>query len=104
MIPFRSLRGVPGGRPPGPAPRKPSPWVAVLTALAMVVAMTGPVAPASAAPAAGQRRPTPPPAAPRGPAVTGVVARKFHFVKPPIQADRRYVARRTEWPVASAGR
>src|SRR5215471_18261493 len=91
MIPFRVLR-------------KPSPWVAVLTAFATVVAVTGPVAPASAAPVAGRPRPVPPPSAQRGPAVSGVVARKFHFVKLPNQADRRYVARRTAWPAAFAGR
>src|SRR6266568_3644285 len=68
----------------------------VLTAVATVAAMAVPVTPAAATPHPG------PPAITPGPAVTGVVAGKFHFASVPDQADRRYVPTRTAWPATAA--
>ena len=76
-------------------------WLPVLAATAVVL---GVASPASQAAQATQTVPASqaPPGLKLGPAVAGVRAAKFHFVKVPDQANRQFAPSQTAWPAAAA--
>src|SRR5258708_8789290 len=84
MIGFRGVRGRLG--------------LPVVLAGTLALGMATPTVAVAAVVAAVMKPPTPSP----GPAVKGVVDAKPHFVSPPDETRRGYVATATPWPVAAS--